>query len=142
MTVIWAVGVVALDQLSKLLVIKLLGPYRSLSLIDDFLRITLTKNTGGAFGILQSKGLLVTVITVAISLALLSLLLFVHMRSIYLKIGLSLIAGGAVGNLIDRLRLGYVVDFLDFRIWPVFNLADVAIVFGTVLILLNLLRRG
>lgn len=140
--ILWVLGVVALDQLSKLLVMKLLGPYRSLFIIDGFLSITLTENTGGAFGILQSKGPLVTVITAAVSLTLLSLLLFVDIRSIYAKIGLAIIAGGAVGNLTDRIRLGYVVDFLDFKIWPVFNLADVAIVLGTVLILLNLLRRG
>jgi signal peptidase II len=53
----------------------------------------------------------------------------------------SLILSGAIGNLIDRIRLGFVVDFLDLRIWPVFNVADIAITVGTVLLLLQILKR-
>lgn len=138
----WLLGVLAVDQLSKLLAVSQLDFYRSTLAIDHVLFFTLTKNPGGAFGILRNHGLLVVIVTAAISLGLLGTLLFTKLRDGSLKLGLAIIAGGALGNLLDRLRLGYVVDFLDFRVWPVFNLADVAIVAGTGLILFRLLRRA
>lgn len=139
--IFWAVFVTALDQLSKLLAVQFLQPHKPISVIDGFFRLTLTKNPGGAFGILSDKGSLITVIAVVVCIAVLGVLLFVGMRSSYVKAGLILIAGGALGNLIDRLRLGYVIDFLDFRVWPVFNLADTAIVLGTALVILALFWR-
>lgn len=135
------IGVIALDQLSKLIVVNRLSLSRSVPLIDGILKITLARNPGGAFGILQSKGSLVMIVTAAISIGLLGILLFMDLRNGYIKLGLAIIAGGALGNLIDRIRLGYVVDFLDLGVWPVFNLADVAIVAGTGVIILSLIRR-
>ena len=138
----WILGVIAVDQLSKALAVSQLIPYHTIPVIDHLLFFTLAKNPGGAFGILQSNGLLVMIVTAVISIGLLSALLFADLRDGPLKLGLAIIAGGALGNLLDRARLGYVIDFLDFRVWPVFNLADVAIVVGTGLILLQLLRRA
>ena len=62
-------------------------------------------------------------------------------ESFYVRIGFASVFGGVLGNLIDRLRYGYVIDFLDFRIWPVFNIADSAITIGAVLIIIDLLRN-
>jgi signal peptidase II len=62
-------------------------------------------------------------------------------RHYFLRFALSLQLGGALGNLIDRIRIGYVIDFLDFQIWPVFNVADIAIVLGTGLLLISLLQN-
>jgi len=134
-------GVMALDQGSKLLALARLEFHRPVPVIDRFLFLTLTKNPGGAFGLLQSYGLLVMVVTAVISLGLLGALLFTRLRDAHLKLGLAIIAGGALGNLLDRLRLGYVIDFIDLRSWPVFNLADVAIVCGTGFILVHLLAK-
>lgn len=135
-------GVIAVDQGSKLAVTSYLSPYRPVPVIDHLFYLTLARNPGGAFGLLQSQGPLVMIITVVISLGLLGILLFAKLRDGWLRAGLALIAGGALGNLLDRVRLGYVIDFLDLRVWPVFNLADVAIVLGTGLIILNLVRRA
>ncbi|MCR4404125.1 MAG: signal peptidase II [Candidatus Acetothermia bacterium] len=136
----WLLGVLAVDQLSKLLAASQLAFHRPVPAIDHVLFFTLTKNPGGAFGILRGHGLLVVIVTAAISLGLLGALLFTRLRDGSLRLGLAIIAGGALGNLLDRLRLGYVIDFLDFRVWPVFNLADVAIFVGVGLILFRLLR--
>lgn len=139
---LWILGVIITDQLSKHLAVAHLSPYRTVPVIDHLLFFTLAKNPGGAFGILQGSGFLVLIVTVVISIGLLGALLFADLRDGSLKLGLAIIAGGALSNLLDRVRLGYVIDFLDFRVWPVFNLADVAIVVGTGLILLRLLRRA
>ncbi len=138
----WILGVIAIDQLSKVAATAGLNPYQPVPVIDGLFFLTLAQNPGGAFGILQSKGYLVLIVTTVISLGLLGALLFADLRDGPLKLGLAIIAGGALGNLLDRLRLGYVIDFLDFRVWPVFNLADVAIFMGTALILVQLLRRA
>jgi len=135
-------GVIAVDQGSKLAVTFWLSPYRPVPVIDHLLYFTLTRNPGGAFGLLQGQGPLVMITTAVISLGLLGVLLFARLRDGWLRTGLALIAGGALGNLLDRVRLGYVIDFLDLRVWPVFNLADVAIVLGTGLIVLKLVRRA
>ncbi|MGQ9477363.1 MAG: dTMP kinase [Candidatus Bipolaricaulia bacterium] len=139
---LWIAAILALDQSSKLLALAQLEPYEKVKVIDHLLYLTLTRNPGGAFGLLQGHGLLVIVVTAAISLGLLGALLFTKLRDGQFKLGLAIIAGGALGNLLDRARLGYVVDFIDLRFWTVFNLADVAIVTGTALILFHLLRRA
>ncbi len=139
--IFWTVFVTALDQLSKLLAVQFLQPHRPVAVIDGLFRLTLIKNPGGAFGILSDNGSFITLITATVGLATLGVLLFVELRSSYVKVGLILIAGGALGNLIDRLRFGHVIDFLDFRVWPVFNLADTAIVLGTALVVLALFSR-
>jgi len=138
----WILAVIAIDQLSKYLAISQLTPYHAVPVIDHLLFFTLAKNPGGAFGILQRNGFWVLIVAAVISLGLLGALLFADLRDGSLKLGLAIIAGGALGNLLDRVRLGYVIDFLDFRVWPVFNLADTAIIIGTGLILLRLIRRA
>jgi len=139
--IVWAVFVTALDQLSKFFATQLLQLHQPMPVIDGFFRLTLTKNPGGAFGILSDNGSFITLITATVGIAILGVLLFAELRSSYIKAGLILIAGGAFGNLIDRLRWGYVIDFLDFRVWPVFNFADTAIVLGTALVILTLFSR-
>ncbi len=140
---IWVVLIILVDQASKLMVVARLRPYQSVPVIDGLLFLTLAENPGGAFGLFRSQALLVMVVTAAISLGLLGALLFGRFHDGPFKLGLALIAGGALGNLIDRIRLGYVIDFIDLRFWrPVFNLADIAIVLGTAIIALALVRRA
>jgi signal peptidase II len=139
---IWIVGIVILDQIAKVLVIKTLTPHQSVRVIEGFFHLTHVKNTGGAFGILRSYGSWVTIVTLIVSFGLLMILFFGNIKDTFVKISLAIIVGGAVGNLIDRLRWGYVIDFLDFRILPVFNFADMAIIIGTVLIFVALLKRA
>ena len=101
----------------------------------------MVRNSGVAFGLFQGYGLLVTLAT----LVLLVVLMRTTLRSSQgrlVPLCMGLILGGAVGNLIDRVRFGGVVDFLDFRVWPVFNLADSCITIGAVLMALSLLKRS
>lgn len=101
-------------------------------ILPNVFHLTLVHNTGVAFGLLKGSGLLVTLGTLGIIVG------FCWSRLLTLSAGL--ILGGAIGNLIDRLRVGAVIDFLDFRIWPVFNLADSCITLGAVLMAWQILK--
>ena len=130
--------VVAIDQLSKMLVSNNLSLGQSQQIIKGIFYLTLVHNTGAAFSIFKDQALVFIVISV---LAILSIVIYLKKsKRIFIQdIALSLILGGALGNLVDRLRFGYVVDFLDFRVWPVFNVADSAITIGAFLLIVGLL---
>ncbi len=100
--------------------------------LPNIFHLTLVHNAGVAFGLLQGCGLLITLVTCAVIVGLWWSRLF--------TLSTGLILGGAIGNLIDRLRIGAVIDFLDFRIWPVFNLADSCITVGAVLMAWQILK--
>jgi signal peptidase II len=139
--------VVLFDQVSKIAVVKLLAISGSLQ-ITSFFNLVLAFNKGAAFSFLASESgwqrYLFTGISIAASLFLLYLLKR-HAGQKLFCWGVALILGGAVGNLIDRLLYGHVVDFLDFYVggwhWPAFNVADSAICIGAVLFVLDELRR-
>ncbi|MCS7198003.1 MAG: signal peptidase II [Candidatus Bipolaricaulota bacterium] len=137
------VAIVVIDQASKTLALRVLEPGRPLELIEGIFRFTLTSNAGGAFGLFQDLGGVITVLAVLVSLGILGLLLWGPPQPRSLTAGLICIAGGALGNLIDRFLHGAVIDFLELRwghfSWPVFNLADTVIVLGTGLVLFALL---
>lgn len=136
-------SILALDQFSKYLALTSLEPGRSLAILPGILHLTLTYNTGGAFGLFYEFGDLIAILAAGASLAILTVLLWNRPRQPTMTTGLIGIAGGALGNLTDRLlpERGAVIDFLDFRVWPVFNFADTAIVLGTGLVLFALLKR-
>ena len=96
-------------------------------------------NTGIAFGLFKGNVIFFIVSTILV-IAILVFLLRLESKNYKVIIPLALILGGAIGNLIDRLRFGYVVDFLDFRVWPVFNVADSAITIGGIVLFFILLR--
>jgi len=132
----------ALDQASKALIMGFLAEGESLELLDGFFRLTLLLNPGALFGVGKGWGWLFLAFSVAF-LLLLPFLLRGRYRSIE-GMGFGFLAGGALGNVVDRVRLGAVVDFLDLGYkgwrWPVFNLADVAITVGFGLLVLKWLR--
>jgi signal peptidase II len=111
-------------------------PFTSIPVIDNIFHITYIQNKGAAFGFLQNKIIFFIFVTIIVAVVILFLLWKTRDKSNYKLFHFSIILqlGGAIGNLIDRVRLGYVVDFLDFRIWPVFNVADIAIVSGVILL--------
>jgi signal peptidase II len=135
MVILISLAVIFADQLSKFFVSKNLSLHESLPVLKGILYLSLVHNRGAAFGIF--KGSLSWFIFTA--LFAIALILFDLKRerldklSLY-TFSLALILGGAAGNLLDRLRFGYVVDFLDFRVWPVFNVADSAITIGAILL--------
>lgn len=125
-----------LDQISKVVVSEKLFLHQSIPIVKGFFHVTLIHNRGAAFGILKNQVYIFIVISI-VAIILIFSSLFNHQRhkkiSCY-TIALGLILSGAVGNLIDRVLFGYVIDFLDFRIWPVFNVADSAITIGAALL--------
>ncbi len=123
------------DQLTKLLATQNLLLNQSAPLIKGIFHLTLIHNRGAAFGILKNQTPLFIFISIlAVILIYLALRNNKYKKYSFYNISLALILAGALGNLIDRLRLGYVIDFLDFRIWPVFNVADSAITIGAILL--------
>jgi signal peptidase II len=122
--------VVVVDQVSKALVRSTLGSGRVIRLLGGLVQLDFTRNTGAAFGILRSSGILFVLVAIVVSAGILLLHRRVAASPSLVRVSLGLILGGALGNLIDRLRYGYVTDFIDLRWWPVFNLADSAIVIG------------
>jgi len=107
---------------------------QSIPVLGDFFRITYVENPGIAFGIRVGNGTLFTILSIIASLIIVIYLATHWDETMGIKCGLALILGGAVGNLIDRIRFGQVVDFLDVGLknvrWPVFNVADSAVVIG------------
>ncbi len=133
-----ALLLVAADQLSKFWIRSNLATGESLFEVG-FFRLTRVHNTGAAFGLFQGQSFLLTIIASVGVIALLLYALFFHHRFPFLenrlgKLALGLVLGGTVGNLIDRIYFGYVTDFIDFNFWPAFNIADSAIVVGTILL--------
>ena len=146
---VFCIGVLLLDQWTKSMVVQKLPLYQRVDVIQGFFNLTHVRNTGGAFGIFGGeKGGLGSILFVAVSLiaigAIIVLFLKIKVNEKTLAISFSLILGGAVGNLIDRLRYGEVADFLDFHLstyhWPAFNVADSAICVGIGLMALELLK--
>ena len=138
-------GTLLLDQVSKFAVFLLMQPGESIPLLSDFVRLTFVRNSGAAFGLLpgnRTPFLFTTFLAIAA-------LLFLLFRSRRTGAGISsylvLVLAGATGNLIDRLRLGEVVDFVDIGWknvrWPVFNVADAAVTVGVLLFLYRSLFR-
>jgi len=154
MAVVAAV-VVVLDQISKAWVVASLPSHETRPIVEGFARLRYVENTGAAFGFFQGWTGALSVVGIAITLA----VIFSASRASDGSSGgragmmaLALVTGGAIGNLIDRIRLGYVVDFIDVHgprlninntvySWPVFNVADSAITVGVVLLLLTLFLK-
>lgn len=130
MTFFIAAVVYIIDRFTKSMIVGSVSQGESLRAIPNIFHITLVLNKGTAFGLFKTQ----EPFFVLLSLFVISfIILYVwknKLRDVTLSIALGLILGGAVGNLIDRIRFGYVIDFLDFRIWPVFNIADSAITIG------------
>ncbi|HZK17807.1 MAG TPA: signal peptidase II [Clostridia bacterium] len=133
---------VLLDQFSKSYIKSFLIEGESIPVIKDIFHITLVHNTGAAFGIFAGYTILFVVVTVIVILCFVIYYQRILEAPVLFQIGLAMAAGGAVGNLIDRLKTGAVVDFLDFRIWPVFNIADVGIVLGMGILIYMTIKWG
>lgn len=130
--------VLVLDQVTKAWLTSFLAPGESVEVIGDLVRLVHARNAGGLFGLLQGQALAFGIVSIAV----VGVIVLYHARSRrdpYLSVTLGLLLGGALGNLTDRLRLGYVVDFVDAGIgsfrWYTFNVADSAISLAIVLML-------
>ncbi len=112
----------------------------SIPIVKQVFHLTYILNPGAAFGFLAYQTNLFIIVTAGLVLGVLLFYRSLPLERVLVRYGLALVVGGALGNLVDRLRFGKVVDFLDFRVWPVFNLADSAIVIGACLLILDFLK--
>jgi signal peptidase II len=144
---LWAILVIIADRISKMLVMDNMTLGESIPLIgNNFLRLTYVQNPGIAFGIRIFPNMFHLVFSLAASLVVIIYLLYIRKQTNFLKIPLSLILGGALGNAIDRIFYGQVIDFIDFDFpnfimsrWPVFNFADSAVTIGMILLVIYLI---
>ncbi|MDJ0785002.1 MAG: signal peptidase II [Desulfosarcinaceae bacterium] len=145
-----AAVIVVLDQASKAIVLQHFQLYDSISVIPGFFNLTYIRNPGGAFGVLAGGSTVLRNLLFfgAGTVALGMILYFLHAtpdRDRLMRFTLALIFGGAIGNMIDRLRFGEVVDFLDFNLvfmrWPAFNVADSAITVGILLFVYHIIFK-
>lgn len=137
--------IVLLDQITKFAAVKYLkdnGPY---VIMEDFFQLYYVENTGAAFGILKNGRFFFIIVSILV-IIFVTLFIFKYFStlSITMRVVLAMFLGGSIGNLIDRIRLGYVVDFLSFKLpwgydFPVFNIADTFIVVSTILIMAMIL---
>jgi signal peptidase II len=136
-----AVAVIVLDQYTKYLIVTRLSPFDSIE-VFPFLHIVNIRNTGAAFGMFRELG---SGFFILISLVAIAFVIYLILQKAYSITGLSLILGGAIGNLIDRIQNGQVVDFIDVFVgnfhWPAFNVADSALTVGVFLIVITSLFR-
>lgn len=136
--------IIILDQATKYLAKTRLMNEISIDLIQGYFSLTYVENRGAAFGIFRDKRFILIGLTSAIIIFMIYYLIKNKDMGKWLRISFVLIIGGAIGNLIDRIALGYVVDFFHFYIhdvfdYPVFNVADISVVCGTILLAINLL---
>lgn len=133
---------ILLDRLTKWWASSTLAVGRPAPLLGQSIRLTRVHNVGGAFGIFPGGGELFLAVSGVVSFVLLVLLLLGRIRGTLARMGVAIVLAGAVGNLIDRLLYGFVLDFFEIRGFPVFNLADACITIGAALIVLSVLFGG
>ena len=137
------IACVVLDQVSKLIAINNLVEFHSVPVINNFFYWTLCYNTGGAWSILKNHSYIFIIVSI-IALMILVKYMFSFKKNTRNTIAFACLFSGVVSNLADRLFLGYVRDFLDFKIfgydYPIFNIADIAIVVGVILLIIAIIK--
>ncbi len=150
-TLLLIAAVVGLDQAAKAAIVRALELHEYVPLLDGMLSLSHVRNRGAAFGLLSDWDLpyqseLLSVLSLAALLAIAAYFLRLPSTARLPRVALALVLGGAIGNLVDRIRLGYVVDFIHVfwrqHQWPDFNVADSAITIGVTLLVLDILRSS
>jgi signal peptidase II len=135
-------ALLVLDRITKAWATRTLVLGDPHPLIGNSIRLTRVHNSGGAFGVLAGNPLIFVIVSFVIAVAVLVAFILLRGRSPVLRLALVLVFVGAVGNLIDRLSVGYVVDFFEIVGFPVFNVADSCVTVGAILIVLYALVGG
>lgn len=142
MTFFAATLVFALDRLTKIVVVNTLASGQSVKIVPGVLNLTLVFNNGTAFSLLKGQNTALSAVS-ALVIAFIVIYTITHRDlSIIVSSAVGLILGGALGNLLDRLKFGSVIDFIDLRVWPVFNIADSSITIGMVLLAWAILKNN
>jgi signal peptidase II len=140
-----AVLTLVIDQISKRMVMTSFRPGESwnpVAALERWVSLTYVTNTGAAFGMFPDYGGIFMVIAVVVVVVIVIYYRYLPGDQWLVQISLGLQLGGALGNLLDRLRYGHVIDFIDFKVWPVFNVADSSVFIGVVILAFHLLRHG
>ena len=136
-----ALLVIIFDQLTKYYVVSNFYLGESVPVIENIFHWTYILNPGAAFGMFEGSRWFFVVIAIGVLVGIWYMKDEINEGGWMMQYGAALFGGGAIGNLIDRARSGLVIDFFDFRIWPVFNVADIAICVGVAMILWKVLQR-
>jgi signal peptidase II len=131
--------VLIVDRLTKYILFRNLSEGESVRVVPGLFHITLVLNSGAAFGLFKGRSVFFTVSTVLVIAFICFYIWRGECKDLLMLTALGLILGGAAGNLIDRVLFSYVIDFLDFRIWPVFNIADASITIGAFILAVRLI---
>ena len=140
--IIYSFYILLLDQFSKYIVLKTLAFEKSINLIPFLLKIRLVKNTGAAFSLFSDKTPILTIISLISSLILITIIFRSPPRAYFNQIGLAYLLGGTLGNGIDRIFKGYVLDFIELVPinFPIFNVADIAINIALACFIIDILK--
>ena len=136
-----ALLIVLLDQSTKFLVKHHHQLNQSIPIIKNVLHFTYITNTGSAFGLFKGFNIFFVMFSMIVVIVIFYYLKDIKENEKLLQFAVGLLLGGTIGNLIDRIAYGYVIDFIDFRIWPVFNAADSAVTAGVVLLIVLLWKE-
>lgn len=134
--------VLLIDQFTKGMIVNQMQPGESVPVISQIFHITYARNPGGAFGILAHKTEIFVVMAVLFIILVSILPIYFPGKNLKMSCALGILTGGVMGNLLDRLRTGYVVDFLDFMVWPIFNAADICIFTGAIFLFVFIMKKG
>ena len=141
MTFLTASIVFVLDRITKIMVVNSISYGQSIKVLPKVFHLTLVLNNGTAFGLFKGQNILFAVFSLLAIIVIAGYVMTHKNTGFAVSLALGLIFGGALGNLVDRIRFGHVIDFLDFRIWPVFNIADSALTAGTSILIIILCTR-
>jgi len=131
--------VLIVDRLTKYILLKNLSEGQSVGVVPGIFHITLVLNSGAAFGLFKGRSLFFTISAALVMIFICFYIWRGGCKDLLTLTALGLILGGAAGNLIDRVLFGYIIDFLDFRIWPVFNIADTSITIGAFILAIRIM---
>lgn len=145
MVILIIIGLVV-DRLTKIWAVNVLTGMSEITIIKDFFSFLYIENKGAAFGIFQNKTGFLTIVTIIVMVGIVYYIIKYKPKNKFMNIGFSLIISGALGNLIDRIYYRYVVDFIclhykEVYYFPVFNVADIMVVLGTIIVVLCLLKE-
>jgi signal peptidase II len=136
-----ALFIVFLDQLTKFLIKQNFQLNQSIPIIKSILHLTYITNTGSAFGLFKSFNVFFILFSIIVIILIFYYLNKVKENEKALQFAVGFLLGGTIGNLIDRVSYGFVIDFIDFRIWPVFNIADSAVSISVILLIVLLWKK-
>lgn len=136
-----ALFILVLDQFTKYIIKQNFQLNQSISIIKNILHLTYVTNTGSAFGLFKGFNFVFILFSFIVVIVIVHYLKKINQNEKLLQFSIGLLLGGTIGNLIDRLAYGSVIDFIDFRIWPVFNIADSAVTISIILLIILLWKK-